>query len=262
MAPAAAGGLTAPERIDGVRTSPGVNGDHEDHVAFGVPDAAAVTPFLVGELGGRPFESGPGIEFLWWQWQFARGGAIEIIEPDGPPGGFVHRFLEARGPGVHHVTFKVPDLAAAAARVVGRREALQVPVDRLAQGEEDAPRDRHVVPAVERGQQAAGQARGHHGQAQPDDQLHAPGQQAIVDQELGDVGLGECQAGAGQRQQSDGPEPTGVRPHEADLAARLEEDLKARLGVTAEVTVAAPASLPRSEGKTRRVITKTRKDPQ
>jgi methylmalonyl-CoA/ethylmalonyl-CoA epimerase len=88
-----------------------------DHVAFGVPDAAAVTPFLVGELGGRPFESGPGIEFLWWQWQFARGGAIEIIEPDGPPGGFVHRFLEARGSGVHHVTFKVPDLAAAAARV-------------------------------------------------------------------------------------------------------------------------------------------------
>jgi len=46
------------------------------------------------------------------------------------------------------------------------------------------------------------------------------------------------------------------------LAARLEDDLKARLGVTAEVIVAAPASLPRSEGKTRRVIIRTREDPQ
>jgi phenylacetate-CoA ligase len=46
------------------------------------------------------------------------------------------------------------------------------------------------------------------------------------------------------------------------LAARLEDDLKARLGVTAEVTVAAPASLPRSEGKTRRVIIRTREDPR
>jgi methylmalonyl-CoA/ethylmalonyl-CoA epimerase len=88
-----------------------------DHFAFGVPDAAAVTPFLVGELGGRPLDAGPGIEFLWWQWEFARGGALEVIAPDGPPGGFVDRFLAARGPGIHHVTFKVPDLAVAAARV-------------------------------------------------------------------------------------------------------------------------------------------------
>jgi len=88
-----------------------------DHIAFGVPDIGAVTQFLVGELGGLPFEAGPGIEFLWWQWRFARGGTLEVLEPDGPPGGFVHRFLAARGPGVHHVTFKVPDLVAAAARV-------------------------------------------------------------------------------------------------------------------------------------------------
>jgi methylmalonyl-CoA/ethylmalonyl-CoA epimerase len=91
-----------------------------DHVAFGVPDVAATTPFLVGELGGRPFGAGPGVEFLWWQWQFERGGVLEVLEPDGPPGGFIHRFLESRGPGVHHVTFKVPDLAAAAARAESR----------------------------------------------------------------------------------------------------------------------------------------------
>jgi methylmalonyl-CoA/ethylmalonyl-CoA epimerase len=88
-----------------------------DHIAFAVPDVATVTPFLVGELGGRPIGAGPGNGFLWWQWAFTRGGALEVLEPDGPAGGFLHRFLEARGPGVHHVTFKVPDLAVAAARV-------------------------------------------------------------------------------------------------------------------------------------------------
>jgi catechol 2,3-dioxygenase-like lactoylglutathione lyase family enzyme len=88
-----------------------------DHVAFGVTDVAATTPFLVGELCGRPLASGPGTEFLWWQWEFARGAILEVLQPDGPPGGFVHRFLKSRGPGVHHVTFKVPDLERAAKRV-------------------------------------------------------------------------------------------------------------------------------------------------
>jgi methylmalonyl-CoA/ethylmalonyl-CoA epimerase len=88
-----------------------------DHVAFAVPNVAAVAPLLVGELGGRPLAAGPGIGFLWWQWEFARRGALEVLQPDGPPDGFAHRFLEARGPGIHHVALKVPDLAVAAARV-------------------------------------------------------------------------------------------------------------------------------------------------
>jgi len=95
----------------------GHSGYELDHVAFGVPDVAAVTALLVGELGGRALAAGPGIEFAWWQWEFARGGVIEVLQPDGPPGGFLHRFLAARGPGIHHVTFKVPSLAGAAARM-------------------------------------------------------------------------------------------------------------------------------------------------
>jgi catechol 2,3-dioxygenase-like lactoylglutathione lyase family enzyme len=87
-----------------------------DHVAIGVPDATQAPPFLVGELGGRRHDAGPGAGFRWWQWRFEGGGVIEILAPDGPPGGFLHRFLAARGPGVHHVTFKVPDLHAAARR--------------------------------------------------------------------------------------------------------------------------------------------------
>jgi hypothetical protein len=88
-----------------------------DHVALGVPEVDAVAPFLVGELGGRPYEGGPGPGFLWWQWSFAGGGRVEVIAPHGPPDGFLHRFLERHGPGVHHVTFKVPKLAAALERV-------------------------------------------------------------------------------------------------------------------------------------------------
>jgi catechol 2,3-dioxygenase-like lactoylglutathione lyase family enzyme len=87
-----------------------------DHIAFGVPDVAPVAELLAGHLGGRERSSGPGNGFVFWQWEFARGAAIEIIVPDGPPDGFLHRFIAARGPGPHHVTFKVPDIHAAADR--------------------------------------------------------------------------------------------------------------------------------------------------
>ena len=49
----------------------------------------------------------------------------------GPPGGFMHRFLERRGPGIHHTTFTVPDLKEACAKasalgydVVGYNDAI------------------------------------------------------------------------------------------------------------------------------------------
>jgi methylmalonyl-CoA/ethylmalonyl-CoA epimerase len=87
-----------------------------DHIAFGVPDIAPVAELLATHLGGRERGSGPGNGFVFWQWEFAGGGAIEIIVPDGPPDGFLHRFLAARGAGPHHVTFKVPDIHAALER--------------------------------------------------------------------------------------------------------------------------------------------------
>ena len=100
-----------------------------DHVAIGVPRAEAALPWLVGELGGAEFAAGPGFGFRFFQLAFARGGVIELLEPEGPEDGFLHRFLAARGPGLHHVTFKVPELSAAIAHaercsyaVVGRSE--------------------------------------------------------------------------------------------------------------------------------------------
>ena len=85
-----------------------------DHVALGVPRIAEAASFLVGELGGEEHGGGPGVGFRFFQWKFAGGGKIEILEPAGEPGGFLHRFLDRRGPGVHHVTFNVPNLEAAA----------------------------------------------------------------------------------------------------------------------------------------------------
>jgi methylmalonyl-CoA/ethylmalonyl-CoA epimerase len=86
-----------------------------DHVAIGMDRIAAATDFLVGRLGGRAESGGPGRGFRWACWRFEGGGRIEVIEPAGRDG-FLHRFLAARGPGIHHVTFKVSSLAGAAAR--------------------------------------------------------------------------------------------------------------------------------------------------
>lgn len=87
-----------------------------DHVAVAVEKIGDVPAFLVGRLGGRPDSAGPGPGFRFWQWRFARGGRLEVLEPDGPPGGFLHRFLARRGPGVHHVTLKVASIEQAMAR--------------------------------------------------------------------------------------------------------------------------------------------------
>jgi catechol 2,3-dioxygenase-like lactoylglutathione lyase family enzyme len=88
-----------------------------DHIALGLHRIADGIPLLAGELGGRFKDGGPSGAFTGAQWVFADGERLELIEPLGEPGGFMHRFLAARGPGVHHVTFKVPDIAAAAERV-------------------------------------------------------------------------------------------------------------------------------------------------
>ena len=88
-----------------------------DHIALGLRRIADGVPFLTGELGGRFLDGGPSGNFTGGQWSFADGEKLELIEPLGEPGGFMHRFLAARGPGIHHVTFKVPDMVAAAERV-------------------------------------------------------------------------------------------------------------------------------------------------
>jgi methylmalonyl-CoA/ethylmalonyl-CoA epimerase len=90
-----------------------------DHVALGLYRIADGAPIVEQLMGGSKEAEMPSGPFRWAQWHFAGGGVIELLEPDGPPGGFMHRFLETRGPGFHHVTFKVPSLAAAAEHARG-----------------------------------------------------------------------------------------------------------------------------------------------
>ena len=95
---------------------PGIAGAKLDHVACGVPSVAAAAAFVAGTLGGRAAEGGPGVGFEGGQWRFEGGGMLEVLQPAGRPGGFLHRFVERSGPGIHHVTFTVPALEEAAER--------------------------------------------------------------------------------------------------------------------------------------------------
>jgi catechol 2,3-dioxygenase-like lactoylglutathione lyase family enzyme len=104
-------------------------GPQFDHIAIGMERMADATDVLVGRLGGLPDSGGPGGGFRWAAWSFEGGGSIEVIEPAGVDG-FLHRFLAARGAGIHHVTFKVRSLSETAARaeaqgyrLVGRDES-------------------------------------------------------------------------------------------------------------------------------------------
>lgn len=86
-----------------------------DHIAIALPRLADAPAALVGQLGGTPAYGMPADSYRFFHWRFAGGGRIEALEPTGVDG-FLSRFLARHGPGIHHVTFKVPDLAEACAR--------------------------------------------------------------------------------------------------------------------------------------------------
>ena len=91
-----------------------------DHIALAMPRMADAVPFLVGVLGGVPHRGARGgPEFRFGTWRYDGGGKLEVIEPVGADG-FLHRFLAARGPGIHHVTFEVPSLDEACDRARAR----------------------------------------------------------------------------------------------------------------------------------------------
>jgi catechol 2,3-dioxygenase-like lactoylglutathione lyase family enzyme len=86
-----------------------------DHISIAMHRMADAPAVLAGVLGGTPEAGAPSPHFRWGCWRYAGGGRLEVIEPRGEDG-FLHRFLAKRGPGIHHVTFKVPSLRAACER--------------------------------------------------------------------------------------------------------------------------------------------------
>jgi catechol 2,3-dioxygenase-like lactoylglutathione lyase family enzyme len=92
-----------------------------DHVAVAVEHHADAFGRYVGELGARWVSSGPGVGFAPTQLAFGAGIRLELLEPHRvEDNDFLRRFLDRGGPGPHHLTFKVADLAAALAEADAR----------------------------------------------------------------------------------------------------------------------------------------------
>lgn len=88
-----------------------------DHVAIAVESIATVQPVFEA-LTGAPASAVERVEAQGVDVVFLGEGAarIELLEPtsaDTPVG----RFLARRGPGLHHLAYRVPDLEAALARL-------------------------------------------------------------------------------------------------------------------------------------------------
>jgi methylmalonyl-CoA/ethylmalonyl-CoA epimerase len=84
------------------------------HVGIAVTDIAAALPFyrdVLGLVPGSP-ETADGATIVSLPLGDARIELLEPRHPDTPVG----RFLARRGPGIHHICYRVPDLAAALER--------------------------------------------------------------------------------------------------------------------------------------------------
>jgi methylmalonyl-CoA/ethylmalonyl-CoA epimerase len=82
-----------------------------DHVAVAVHSIKDALRLYRDALGGEYLMGGDADNWRWLQVRFPNGGKVELLEPLGE--GFLSRFLEKRGEGLHHVTFKTDDIDAA-----------------------------------------------------------------------------------------------------------------------------------------------------
>lgn len=88
-----------------------------DHVAIAVESIAALQPLYESLAGaaGSPVEAVPSqgvsVTFIG-----SGAGRVELVEPTGPDTP-VARFLARRGPGLHHIAYRVPDVDAALERL-------------------------------------------------------------------------------------------------------------------------------------------------
>jgi methylmalonyl-CoA/ethylmalonyl-CoA epimerase len=87
-----------------------------DHVAVAVNSIKPALSLYRDALGGQYLMGGDvGGSWRWLQVRYPGGGKMELLEPIGD--GFLSRFLERHGEGLHHVTFKTDDIRAAIAEI-------------------------------------------------------------------------------------------------------------------------------------------------
>lgn len=94
--------------------------DRFDHLSVAVRSFDAAAP-MVALMGGTHYDGGLSTagDFRWVQYELPGGTRLELISTDSTdPGHFINRFLDTRGPGVHHVTFRVEDIAVASREAV------------------------------------------------------------------------------------------------------------------------------------------------
>ena len=85
-----------------------------DHVAVATERQADAWPLYAGALSGRWVSGGESVGFHAAQVSYANGMKVEVLEPHlVEENDFLRRFLDANGPGPHHLTFKVADIGAA-----------------------------------------------------------------------------------------------------------------------------------------------------
>jgi methylmalonyl-CoA epimerase len=84
-----------------------------DHIAIAVHDLDRAREFFLDQLGGKELISVPVPEeaYRWTSIELGESCMLELVDPLGDDG-FLHRFLESRGEGMHHITIHVDDLAA------------------------------------------------------------------------------------------------------------------------------------------------------
>jgi methylmalonyl-CoA/ethylmalonyl-CoA epimerase len=99
-----------------------------DHVAVAVRSIKAAVPLYRDALGGEYLMGGDVDTWRWVQFRFPGGGKVELLEPLGE--GFLARFLDRYGEGLHHMTFKTDDIEGAIEQVTSQGyEVVDVALD-------------------------------------------------------------------------------------------------------------------------------------
>ena len=97
------------------------------HIGVAVTDLAAALPFYTDVLGltPRPAESADGATIVSIPFGESEVELLQPLSAESP----VAKFIAKRGPGIHHVCYRVPDLEAAlaACRAAGYRLVDETP---------------------------------------------------------------------------------------------------------------------------------------
>jgi methylmalonyl-CoA/ethylmalonyl-CoA epimerase len=89
-----------------------------DHVGIAVHSIKPALKLYKDALGGQLLMGGDGgPSWRWLQLRYPGGGKIELLEPRAE--GFLTRFLERHGEGLHHITFLTDDIEAAVDQLQG-----------------------------------------------------------------------------------------------------------------------------------------------